>query len=60
MSLGFAAVLLDNREPMPESASVLLDEVLALATFGGIVGAVEGAVLGFPLAGLLGLFRNRS
>ena len=52
--------LLDNREPTPEGVSGLLYAAIFPAVFGGLLGATEGVILGFPLSGLLGLFRDRT
>lgn len=58
--LDTTTVLLAEREPAPAGMAGLLYMMIFPAVFGGIAGAVEGVILGFPLAGLLGLFRDQN
>lgn len=53
-------ILFDEQQPMPEGWMEMLFTIVFPAMCGGILGAVEGAFLGFPLAGLLGMFRNET
>ncbi len=48
----------DNEAYVPTSTSELLPAILFSTLPGGVLGAAEGVVLGFPLAGLLGIFRD--
>jgi len=58
--LDATTVLLDDREPMPGGLSEILFAVAFPAVAGGVLGAIEGTVLGFPLAWLLGMFGDRT
>jgi hypothetical protein len=53
-------ILFDEQQPMPAGLMELLFTIAFPAVAGGILGAVEGMVLAFPLAGLLGMFRNET
>lgn len=53
-------IVFDGREPVPQSLPEILFTLVFPAVLGGILGAVEGVTLAFPLAGLLGLFGNRT
>lgn len=44
----------------PTNTSELLSAILFSALPGGVLGATEGVVLGFPLAGLLGMVRGET
>ncbi len=50
----------DNEAYMPTSTSELLSAILFSTLPGGVLGAAEGVVLGLPLAGLLGRFRDET
>jgi hypothetical protein len=56
--LDTTTTLFDDREPAPEGVSELLFAVTFPAVAGGALGAIEGVALAFPLAWLLGLFRE--
>ena len=51
-------ILFDEQQPMPEGWMEVLFTIAFPAMCGGILGAVEGAILGFPLAGLMGVFSS--
>ncbi|HEV2743762.1 MAG TPA: hypothetical protein VGV91_11435 [Rubrobacter sp.] len=52
-------ILLDYREPMPQGFEILYDVAIPTVA-GGILGSIEGAHLGLPLAWLLGMFGDRT
>ncbi len=52
------ALFFDEEAYTPANTTELLSAILFSALPGGVLGAAEGVVLGFPLAGLLGMFRN--
>lgn len=45
---------------VPATTSELLSAILFSALPGGVLGATEGVILGFPLAALLGVFRGET
>lgn len=50
----------DREAYAPATTSGLLSAILFSALPGGVLGAAEGVVLGFPLAALLGMFRDEA
>lgn len=50
----------DKEAYPPTSTPELLSAILFSALPGGVLGATEGVILGFPLAGLLGVFRGET
>jgi hypothetical protein len=49
-------ILLDNNVMVPTRPSEILYMAVFAVVAGGVLGATEGVVIAFPLAGLLGLF----
>ncbi len=58
--LVFATILLGTNSFVPSSPSEFASIGLFAVMAGWVIGAVEGVVLGFPLAGLLGMFGDRT
>ncbi len=58
--LVFATILLGTDEYVPSSPSEFASIGLFAVMAGWVTGAVEGAVLGFPLAGLLWMFGDQT
>ena len=55
-----ATIVLGTDVYVPSSPSEFASIALFAATAGGAIGAVEGVVLGFPLAGVLGMFGDHT
>ncbi|QIN84116.1 hypothetical protein GBA63_16785 [Rubrobacter tropicus] len=53
-------ILLDDQQPMPAGLMEVLFTIAFPAVAGGILGAVEGVFLAFPLAWSLGRFGNET
>ena len=53
-------LFLDQESYAPANTSELLSAILFSVLPGGVLGAAEGVILGFPLAGLLGMFRDKT
>lgn len=58
--LVFSTIVLGTDVYVPSSPSEFASIALFAATVGGAIGAVEGVVLGFPLAGVLGMFGDHT
>ncbi|HET7270340.1 MAG TPA: hypothetical protein VFI90_04570 [Rubrobacter sp.] len=58
--LTLATFMFDERSYVPRRISETFYSLAMVAIPGGMLGAIEGVVLAFPLAWVLGLFKKRS